>query len=193
MILLGARLLSSVNRWRNCCGVAEGHSYPMCNNVILMCYSWAYDKFEQAINRAHRINSLWNVNVYPIICDRSIDRKLEAMIQEKGDASELVLDGRLTHWLVPGGTLTAIMPHPNDDISAALGDADDLCSWTTEDIDAGAFKASGTNIRTSLLLLEKSASTAEAKLKPLLPPSQPPIAIHSCLSDLPLFALPETT
>ena len=75
--------------------MAEGHSYPMCNNVILMCYSWAYDKFEQAINRAHRINSLWNVNVYPIICDRSIDRKLEAMIQEKGDASELVLDGRL--------------------------------------------------------------------------------------------------
>ena len=75
--------------------MAEGHSYPMCNNVILMCYSWAYDKFEQAINHAHRINSLWNVNVYPIICDRSIDRKLEAMIQEKGDASELVLDGRL--------------------------------------------------------------------------------------------------
>ncbi len=75
--------------------MAEGHSYPMCNNVILMCYSWAYDKFEQAINRAHRINSVWNVNVYPIICDRSIDRKLEAMIQEKGDASELVLDGRL--------------------------------------------------------------------------------------------------
>jgi hypothetical protein len=75
--------------------MAEGHSYPMCNNVILMCYSWAYDKFEQAINRAHRINSVWNVSVYPIICDRSIDRKLEAMIQEKGDASELVLDGRL--------------------------------------------------------------------------------------------------
>jgi len=75
--------------------MAEGHSYPMCNNVILMCYSWAYDKFEQAINRAHRINSVWNVSVYPIICDRSIDRKLEAMIQEKGDASELVLDGHL--------------------------------------------------------------------------------------------------
>jgi len=75
--------------------MSEGHSYPLCNNVILLCYSWAYDKFEQAINRVHRINSRWNVTVYPIICDRSIDRKLEAMIQEKGDASELVLDGRL--------------------------------------------------------------------------------------------------
>jgi len=75
--------------------MSEGHSYPLCNNVILLCYSWAYDKFEQAINRVHRINSRWNVTVYPIICDRSIDRKLEAMIQEKGDASELVLDGHL--------------------------------------------------------------------------------------------------
>ncbi len=75
--------------------VAEGHSMNLCNNVILMCYSWAFDKFEQAINRAHRLNSPWPVNVYPIICDNSIDRKLEAGIQEKGDASELVLDGHL--------------------------------------------------------------------------------------------------
>jgi hypothetical protein len=75
--------------------MSEGHSFPLCNNVILLCYSWAYDKFEQAINRIHRINSRWDVNVYPIICERSIDRKLEAMIQEKGDAAELVLDGKL--------------------------------------------------------------------------------------------------
>jgi hypothetical protein len=75
--------------------MSEGHSFHLCNNVILLCYSWAYDKFEQAINRVHRLNSRWPVNVYPIICDRSIDRKLEAMIQEKGDAAELVLDGRL--------------------------------------------------------------------------------------------------
>jgi hypothetical protein len=75
--------------------MAEGHSFPLCNNVILLCYSWAYDKFEQAINRVHRLNSRWPVTVYPIICDHSIDRKLEAMIQEKGDAAELVLDGHL--------------------------------------------------------------------------------------------------
>jgi SNF2 family DNA or RNA helicase len=62
---------------------------PMCIG------SWAYDNFEQAINRVHRLNSLWDVNVYPIICEGSIDRKLEAMIQEKGDAAELVLDGHL--------------------------------------------------------------------------------------------------
>jgi SNF2-related domain/Helicase conserved C-terminal domain len=75
--------------------MAEGHSFHLCNNVILLCYSWAYDKFEQAINRVHRLNSKWPVNVYPIICEGSIDRKLEALIQEKGDAAELVLDGKL--------------------------------------------------------------------------------------------------
>ncbi len=75
--------------------VAEGHSLQLCNNVILLCYSWAYDKFEQAINRAHRLNSPWPVNVFPIICDHTIDRRLEALIGEKGDAAELVLDGHL--------------------------------------------------------------------------------------------------
>ena len=81
-----------------------------------------------------------------------------------------------------------MLPHPDDDISAALGDADDLCSWTTEDIDAGAFKASGTNIRTSLLLLEKSATTP---IIPPLPARSPLSALRSPadLSDLPLFRL----
>ena len=75
--------------------MAEGHSFPLCNNVILLSFSWAFDKFEQAINRVHRLNSRWPVTVYPILCERSIDRKLEAGIQEKGDAAELVLDGHL--------------------------------------------------------------------------------------------------
>jgi hypothetical protein len=75
--------------------MAEGHSFPLCPNVILLAYSWAWDKFEQAINRVHRLNSRWPVKVWAIICERSIDRKLEGMLQEKGDACELVLDGHL--------------------------------------------------------------------------------------------------
>jgi hypothetical protein len=95
----------------------------------------------------------------------------------------------VTHWLKPGGTLTAItLPHDNDAISAALGDADDLCSWTTEDIDAGAFKESGTNIRTSLLLLEKSATEAVVAA-PIVPFIPPPNDLEEWLSDLPLFTL----
>jgi SNF2 family DNA or RNA helicase len=75
--------------------MAELHNFHLCNNVILTAYSWAFDKFEQFINRAHRLNSPWPVNVWSVICDGSIDRKLEAGIHEKKDAAELVLDGHL--------------------------------------------------------------------------------------------------
>jgi hypothetical protein len=75
--------------------MAEGHSFHLANNVILIAYSWAYDKFIQAINRVHRLNSPKPVNVYVVICNGTIDRKLESLVGDKGDAAELVLDGRL--------------------------------------------------------------------------------------------------
>ena len=75
--------------------MAEGHSFHLANNVILIAYSWAYDKFIQGINRVHRINSKKPINVYVVLVDGTIDAKLESLIQEKQDAAELVLDGRL--------------------------------------------------------------------------------------------------
>ncbi|HTB83722.1 MAG TPA: DEAD/DEAH box helicase [Candidatus Sulfotelmatobacter sp.] len=75
--------------------MAELHNFHLCNNILLTAYSWAFDKFEQFINRAHRMNSPWDVNVWSVICDGSIDRKLEGGIHEKKDAAGLVLDGHL--------------------------------------------------------------------------------------------------
>jgi hypothetical protein len=77
------------------CQMAEGHSFHLANNVILLAYSWAADKFKQALDRVHRLNSVKPVNIYVVICDGSIDRKLESLTDEKTDAAELVLDGRL--------------------------------------------------------------------------------------------------
>lgn len=82
-------LLAGIN------AMAEGHSWHLANNCILLAFDWAYNLFEQGINRVHRLNSKKTVNVYPIICAGTIDRKLEALIEEKGNACELVLDGRL--------------------------------------------------------------------------------------------------
>jgi SNF2 family DNA or RNA helicase len=75
--------------------MAEGHSFHLANNVILIAYSWAYDKFKQALDRVHRMTSTKPVNVYVVLCTGTIDRKLESLVQDKGDAAELVLDGRL--------------------------------------------------------------------------------------------------
>lgn len=75
--------------------MAEGHNFYLANNVSILAYSWAYDKFEQFINRVHRMNSPRDVNVYPILCDGTIDGRLDQLRQEKGDAAELVLDGHL--------------------------------------------------------------------------------------------------
>jgi SNF2 family DNA or RNA helicase len=75
--------------------MAEGNSWHRANNVILLAFDWAYDLFEQGINRCHRLNSVADVNVWPVICRGTIDRKLESLIHEKRDACELVLDGQL--------------------------------------------------------------------------------------------------
>jgi hypothetical protein len=52
----------------------------------------ADSKFPQSLRQTWHCKGRGPVNFYPIICDKSIDRKLEAMIREKGDAVELVLD-----------------------------------------------------------------------------------------------------
>ena len=75
--------------------MAEGHSCPLANNVILISYPWALDKLRQAIDRCYRLISHKDVNVYSVLCEGTIDKKLESNIRDKGDASDLVLDGEL--------------------------------------------------------------------------------------------------
>jgi hypothetical protein len=75
--------------------MAEGHSCPGVSNAIPISYSWAMDKFRQAIDRIYRLNSVKDVNVWSVLCEQTIDPKLESNIRDKGDASDLVLDGKL--------------------------------------------------------------------------------------------------
>lgn len=75
--------------------MAEAHSWHLCNNVALIAYSWAYDKLSQCIDRCHRLNSIKPLNFHAIICNGSADRVLEENLHEKGDTSDLVLDGHL--------------------------------------------------------------------------------------------------
>jgi len=73
---------------------AEGMSYPRCNNVILMNYSWEYKKLPQVIHRARRINSLRDLNVISLVAQGTIEERMAQLVaEEKGEASDLVLDG----------------------------------------------------------------------------------------------------
>jgi SNF2 family DNA or RNA helicase len=75
--------------------MAEGHSFPRCSYVIQYAYPWALDKVLQSEDRAHRLNSVEPLQVYRLITEGSVDRKMESQIDEKADAAELVLDGHL--------------------------------------------------------------------------------------------------
>lgn len=95
--------------WTGVSAWAMANSESRCSREVVGAISNAryYDpelgRFIQADPRIQGLANLqsynryspWPVNVYPIICDGSIDRKLEAMTEEKGDAAELVLDGHL--------------------------------------------------------------------------------------------------
>ncbi len=75
--------------------MAVGHSFPRCNNVAHYSHPWALDQVLQSDDRVHRINSIRDVNSYRLICNSSIDPRMEAQAEEKTDAADLVLDGQL--------------------------------------------------------------------------------------------------
>lgn len=99
--------------------MAELHSFPLCNNVIRTAYSWSLDKCEQGINRVHRMNSPWDVNVWSLVCSGSMDVRLEGNIQEKGDASALILDGKLQDVYASEVNLADVLYNAQKDFAAA--------------------------------------------------------------------------
>ncbi len=75
--------------------MGEGHSFECASHLVIPSLSWAYDANRQAIERVHRITSQKDVTIYTLITANSIDERLAAIFGEKGDASDLALDGRL--------------------------------------------------------------------------------------------------
>lgn len=75
--------------------MSEGYNFPRCQQVVFLDYSLSADKMRQAEDRVHRLTSREEVHSWRILADGSVDRALEALDAEKGDAAELVLDGTL--------------------------------------------------------------------------------------------------
>ena len=75
--------------------MGEGHSFENCSELILPGLSFAYDENEQFIHRVWRINSPVPVRIHLLVLEGSIDEKLHEIYTEKGDSSDLAIDGRL--------------------------------------------------------------------------------------------------
>lgn len=76
--------------------MGEGHNLDNCRYLILPSLSWAFDSNTQAVDRIHRLSSRRDVTIYVMLTTGTIDERLCSIWQEKGDSSDLALDGRLT-------------------------------------------------------------------------------------------------
>jgi hypothetical protein len=112
--------------------MSEGHDFYLASNAILLSFSWAWDKFEQAINRVHRMTSPKPVKVWSIVAEGTIDRRLESLLHEKGDSAELVLDGKLLGERTEEVNLAALLATAAsefDESSKTLGESSLLAEW----------------------------------------------------------------
>lgn len=78
--------------------MGEGYSLDNCRHLILPSLSWAFDSNTQAVERVHRLTSKLDVTIYVMVTQGTIDERLTSAWQEKGDSSDLALDGRLVEF-----------------------------------------------------------------------------------------------
>lgn len=72
---------------------SEGHSWPQASTMIILCETWAMDKWLQSISRVHRLTSTAPVTVYSLVVEGSLDEYLARLRSEKVAAAGAVLDG----------------------------------------------------------------------------------------------------
>jgi len=74
-----------------------GHNLDVANVVILRGLPWDYSSFDQFIARVHRLTSRRPVTIYVVMAEGTIDERKWELINQKGAASQLALDGTLYH------------------------------------------------------------------------------------------------
>ncbi len=99
-----SRRASIVEQFRNdgasvlCASVYSmqlGHNLDTANVVILRGLPWDYSTFDQFIARVHRLTSKRPVTVYIIVSEGTVDVRKWELINQKGAAAQLALDGML--------------------------------------------------------------------------------------------------
>lgn len=71
------------------------HTLTVANNVIFYDEPWSSADRQQAIDRAHRIGTTKNVNVYTLISKDTIDERVHKILYTKDMTSKFIVDGKL--------------------------------------------------------------------------------------------------
>ena len=105
--------------------MGEGHSFECCSNLVLPSLSWAFDENEQFLHRIWRLNSPKPVNIWTMITKNTIDERLAALFGEKGDSSQLALDGKLTEEQIEPPDLASLLAEAVSDFDGSAPTIDE--------------------------------------------------------------------
>ncbi len=72
-----------------------GHNLDKANVIIYHGLPWDYSSFDQFTARVHRLTSTKPVTIYVVMTDSTVDLRKWDLLQKKGAASELAIDGEL--------------------------------------------------------------------------------------------------
>ncbi|MDQ3770066.1 MAG: hypothetical protein M3370_11415, partial [Actinomycetota bacterium] len=81
-----------------CAGVQAvklGHNLDTASSVILTGLPWSFEALDQFIKRVRRLTSRRPVSVYPLLTRGSLDERKWDLLDKKGAASDVALDGQL--------------------------------------------------------------------------------------------------
>ena len=63
---------------------------------IFVDHPWNRALYDQAVDRCHRIGQNNNITIYNIMCKNAIDEWIWALVNEKGELSDAIIDGKPT-------------------------------------------------------------------------------------------------
>lgn len=152
--------------------MGEGYSLDNARHLVLPSLSWAFDSNTQAVERVHRLTSKQPVTIYCMVTQGTIDERLTSIWQEKGDSSDLALDGRLTtqdRKEIDLGTLLRDAVKDFDPKAPSLDEEEVRQHWLSTLLPA--LTAAG---KTYQLKIADSGSKIEAK-----EPRKAPLPIHN--------------
>jgi SNF2 family DNA or RNA helicase len=75
--------------------MGTGLTLTAASTVIFLDKPWNPANTEQAEDRAHRIGTTGTVNIITLVCENSIDDRIEQILAEKGDIFEALVEGKM--------------------------------------------------------------------------------------------------